>query len=247
MKVMVITDNEFLYKNFKDVVSQDEYSNITFDYFFSECNESLKKKYTKSDFKPINIKCCIDKLISNYQLILSLHCKQLFPKDLVEKVRCVNVHPGFNPYNRGWFPQIFSIINKLPVGVTIHEMDEKLDHGMIVVQEEVNVFSWETSYEVYQKIQKLEIELLRTNLSTILDNSYKATPPLSEGNVNLKKDFDDLCRMDLDKIITFREAIDFFRAMSFADFKNAYFFDESGRKVFVTINLELEPRVHNEE
>ena len=46
------------------------------------------------------------------------------------------------------FQQVFSILNKLPVGVTIHEMDEQLDHGIIIVQKEINIFSWETSCDV---------------------------------------------------------------------------------------------------
>ncbi len=149
-------------------------------------------------------------IIQEYDLVFSLHCKQLFPSDIVNNVRCINVHPGLNPHNRGWFPQVFSIINKLPIGVTIHEMDEELDHGPIIVQKELVIKIWETSYDVYKRIQELEIELIKENLLRIINNNYKAFLPVSEGNINLKKDFNELCEIDLDKKVSYREAIDFF-------------------------------------
>ena len=53
-----------------------------------------------------------DEWMRHYKVGISAHCKQIFPAKLVENVRCYNIHPGYNPYNRGWFPQVFSIINK---------------------------------------------------------------------------------------------------------------------------------------
>lgn len=246
MKVMILTDNEFIYNNFRELVRNKEYGDINFDYFFSESNKAFKKKYVGSDFKPINLKHKVNEVANNYHLIISLHCKQLFPEELVKVVRCINVHPGFNPYNRGWFPQVFSIINKFPAGVTIHEIDEQLDHGMIIVQKEIDILNWETSYDVYKKIQDAEIQLLKMHLRDILDNNYQAKIPLHEGNINLKKDFNALCEIDLNKTVTFRQAIDYLRAMSFEGYKNAYFYDESGKKVFVEINLEVERKNDNE-
>lgn len=247
MKVMVLTDNEFIYNNFKALVDNGEYSNEIFEYYFSESNRPLITKYINCDFKPINLKKQINEVLARYQLILSLHCKQLFPAELVSQIRCINVHPGFNPYNRGWFPQVFSIINKLPAGVTIHEMDEELDNGKIIVQKKVDIFQWETSYDVYKKIQDTEIQLLKVYLRNILDNNYEAKTPLAEGNINLKKDFSALCAINLHKSTTFREAIDYFRAMTFAGYKNAYFYDESGKKIFVEIKLEADTEGNDEE
>ncbi len=95
---------------------------------------------------------------SKYKLVISAHCKKIFPPKLVNSFRCINIHPGLNPYNRGYYPQAFSLINKLPVGATIHEIDEKLDHGPIIFQEEVVIESIDTSFSLYNKIIKKEIE-----------------------------------------------------------------------------------------
>ena len=239
MRVMILTDNEFIYNEFKAIVQKGQYEDIIFEYFFSKTNGKFKIKYKDSEFKKIDLTDQLDLVIERYNLIISLHCKQLFPNRLVSSIRCVNIHPGFNPYNRGWFPQVFSILNKFPIGVTIHEMDDKLDHGPIILQKEVKISSYDTSYDVYKKIQNLEIELLTNNLRDIIDNNYKSILPKSEGNINFKKNFDDLCEIDLDKVVRFRDAIDYLRALSFHGYENAYFYDEDGRKISVEINLKV--------
>ncbi len=84
---------------------------------------------------PICLKECDNSFFDKYILFISLHCKQIFPQRLTDNYRCINIHPGYNPYNRGWFPQVFSILNKNTAGVTIHEIDQELDHGPIIYQE----------------------------------------------------------------------------------------------------------------
>lgn len=173
-----------------------------------------------------------------YSLIISIHCKQLFPTELIKRIRCINIHPGFNPYNRGWFPQVFSIINSMKAGVTIHEIDEKLDHGPIIAQREYQIRPWDTSGSAYANIMKIERELLLEHYPSIRTGSYSAWPAQEEGNVNYKRDFEDLKRIDLDRRGCFRDFLNHIRALTHGDYKNAYFTDERGHKVFVRIVLE---------
>ena len=129
MKILVISDNTFIKEKIIEVF---KVKNVKCDLF-----ESKDLNFKNSLF--------IDYLISEYKLIISAHCKKIFPKKLVESTRCINIHPGYNPYNRGWFPQVFSILNKLPLGATIHEMDEGLDSGDIISQEKVSINSSDDS------------------------------------------------------------------------------------------------------
>jgi dTDP-4-amino-4,6-dideoxyglucose formyltransferase len=184
-------------------------------------------------------------ITKTYNLVMSIHCKQLFPPELINNVRCVNVHPGLNPYNRGWFPQVFSIINGLPSGVTIHEIDDDLDHGPIIVQKKYNIQSWDTSASAYKKIMMLENELVLKYYTSIREGSYSTTSPRKEGNINFKKDFDRLKLIDRTQRGTFGEFIDRLRALTHDDYKNAYFEDKSGAKVYLRISLETERFPHN--
>lgn len=241
MKNLIITDNEYLYNNFIQVIKKSKYKMEDFEFRYSFNNANLQKKYKGDDtFKPLNVKHEVEDLIEKYSLIISLHCKQLFPKRLVENVRCINVHPGYNPYNRGWFPQVFSIINGLPAGVTIHEIDEHLDHGQIIIQKKIDINPWETSECVYKRILEIELELIEEHLPNILAGTYKASSPKAEGNVNYKSDFNNLCQLDLNKSMTLRESINLLRALTHGDYKNAYFIDEEGNKIWIKVGLEKE-------
>lgn len=243
MKVLVVSDNKFLIEQFYGILSaQKLLTEFEFDFVCSYHHLSLLNDTTLPvQLSGIDMKKNCTALIGKYTLIFSLHCKQIFPAALVQQVKCINVHPGFNPYNRGWFPQVFSILNGSKAGATIHEIDEELDHGKIIAQKEITIEKWDTSFTAYQKIQQLELELLRENLVHILNNTYQPVTPVAEGNVNLKKDFNGLCQLDLEKTQTLGESIDLLRALTHGQYNNGYFIDpQSGKKIFVSISLKPE-------
>ncbi|MGL1889341.1 MAG: dTDP-4-amino-4,6-dideoxyglucose formyltransferase [Reichenbachiella sp.] len=234
MKIAIITDNEYLFTAMKDIATSPIYSDTTFRYYCSPTSPLLH------ELSSINVKEKVDYLINNFQLIISLHCKQLFPKELVKKIRCVNVHPGYNPYNRGWYPQVFSIINNLPIGATIHEIDDQLDHGKIITQEIVKQEEDDTSLSLYNRVQTKEIELLKKNLRDIIDKNYESFHPEKEGNINLKKDFNKIKEIDLSHRGTFSEHLAMIRALSHGDFKNAFFYNENRERIYIKLSLEKE-------
>ena len=238
-KILILTDNEELLLRFKDLIGIKKLNdNFIFNYAYSPNNSIFIDKFGSEDWiKPLKVKDEIDFLLGEYDIILSLHCKQIFPEILVNNVKCINIHPGLNPNNRGWYPQVFSIINSLPCGVTIHEIDEHLDHGPIICQREVKIEMWDTSLTIHNKILDTEIDLLSENIEDILNGNYK-TFISEEGNLNLKKDFDILCEIDLDNVDTFKTHINKLRALTHGDYKNAYFIDEYGDKVYLKLILE---------
>lgn len=239
MNIAVITDNGIQFKKFKRLIDTLQYQIHNFDFYRSE--ESKIEKHYEDDInelKIVNVRKDVLFLYSKYQLIFSLHCKQIFPKELLTKVRCINIHPGYNPLNRGWYPQVFAINEGKPVGATIHEIDEKLDHGKIIVREKLDILPWETSKDVYERILNLEIKLLEKWLIKILSGNYETELPEFEGEVRTRKDFKQLCELKLSESVSLGEAIDRLRALTHGYYKNAYFIDKNGTKVFVSINLE---------
>lgn len=176
-------------------------------------------------------------LIGEYDLIISAHCKKIFDKKLIESTRIVNIHPGLNPYNRGMYPHIFSIVNGLPTGATIHEVDEKIDNGDIIVQKEVQMYMYEDSKELHERIMKVEMELFESHFDEIIYGTYTKTKPHIEGNINYKKDFKELCEIPLWDVDTFEGHINKLRALTYGDYKNAYFYDEDGNKIYIKVEL----------
>nr|WP_319493618.1 dTDP-4-amino-4,6-dideoxyglucose formyltransferase [uncultured Desulfobacter sp.] len=233
-KAAVFSDNSYMLSQFLSIASDknvDCYCSIYSD----------PGAFAPNVVKKIDIKKEYRFLLETYDLIFSMHCKQIFPAELVQNVKCINLHPGYNPINRGWYPQVFSIIKKIDTGATLHEMDEKLDHGRIIDRKKVAVESSDTSASLYEKIVAAELDLLRKNLDSVFDNSYSAFYPENEGNVFLKKDFNELCEINLQKEASYQEVIEHLRALSHNNFRNAYFIDPvSKQKIYIKLELSAE-------
>lgn len=237
--VLVITDNDILLKYFLEIINeQGLVKKHKFDFYYSHKNTNPNKLYNIfKDIKPLNLRQNEEYILCKYDILISLHCKQIFPSSLVNQKICINVHPGYNPYNRGYYSHIFSIINKKPAGATIHFMDEKIDHGPIIDRKQVIIEAFDDSESLYNKIIKAEVELLRKNLKNILNNNIKTIEPEEEGNFNSKEDFRKLCKIDLGEELSFKQAIDKLRALTHGDYNNAFFIDEEGNKIYIKIRF----------
>jgi len=236
MKVLVISDNVALVTAFKQVASSNEFNFATFDYKYSSINKSPEALQAMG-MREINVKKDYLSVIDNYELVFSAHCKQIFPAELVETTTCINIHPGLNPYNRGWYPQVFSIINGAPVGATVHLMDKEIDHGAIIAQKKVDVYQQDTSLDVYERVQDAEIQLIQEQLLQWLKGDYQSINLNDEGNYNGIEDFNALCKLDLEQSGTLKEHINLLRALSHGNFANAYFYNEQEEKVFINVQM----------
>src|SRR5687768_9409595 len=57
----------------------------------------------------------------------------LFPRG------AINLHPAYLPYNRGAYPNVWSIVEGTPAGVTLHYIDPGVDTGDLIGRQEVAV------------------------------------------------------------------------------------------------------------
>lgn len=240
--IIIISDNAELTAHLLTVLrNRSRLKNLTYSLYYSY-NNSSPEAMIELGATYINLKneILVNEMISSADVIFSLHCKQIFPQSLVDAVTCINVHPGYNPYNRGWYPQVFSIINGLPVGVTIHKMDYEVDHGPIIYQGKIQIQERDTSLDAYRKIIALAKKLLDKYLVNLVFGEYQACSPIHEGNYNSINDFKKLCNIELDHIGTMQEHINTLRALSHGQFKNAYFIDNNGIKNYIQVIITAE-------
>jgi methionyl-tRNA formyltransferase len=224
MRILIISDNDLIGRSILDTIN---------NYDPEICSATL----IESKFVDMKSDLDIDGIIKNNDLVISAHCKKIFPKELTERIKCINIHPGFNPYNRGWFPQVFSINNGFPVGATVHVIDELLDHGDIIIREQVEIDDTDTSLSLYNKIVEKELEIFKKVLPDIISGSIKTESPEIEGNVNYKSDFKNLCELDMASTGTLKEHIDLLRSLSHGEYDNAYFVNANGDKIYIKIIL----------
>ena len=154
----------------------------------------------------------------------------------MEGVKCINLHPGYNPENKGWYPQVFSILNGKKFGATLHEMDDEIDGGAIIAQEQIKIEFNDTSYTAYQKVLKLEKKIFKQNISKILTGEY-LTNKTSGGNYNSKNDFKKLQNLNLGDVNTLEYHINILRALTFPGFDNAVV-EKGGKSYVIKIDIE---------
>ncbi len=82
--------------------------------------------------------------------------------------------------------------------------------------------------------------MLEVYLANLLEGNYNRSAMPMEGNVNSKADFEKLCKIYLGRAATYGEVIDFLRATTFDAYDNAYFLDQDGNRVYVSISLKRE-------
>ena len=72
----------------------------------------------------------------SFDLTVSYTYRYVLTKEVINALKnnVVNIHNSFLPWNRGADPNIWSILDNTPRGVTLHYVDEKLDHGDIIAQ-----------------------------------------------------------------------------------------------------------------
>src|SRR5581483_3200217 len=129
---------------------------------------------------------------------------------------CLNVHPGLLPYNRGTYPNVWSIVEGTPAGVTLHYVDEGVDTGDIVAQREVAVEPTDTGATLYAKLEEACLETFAAAWPAIAAGTAPRRPqPAAPGTTHRRADVERIDRIELDRHYPARELIDVLRARTF--------------------------------
>jgi methionyl-tRNA formyltransferase len=159
----------------------------------------------------------------------------LFPKG------CINLHPALLPYNRGAYPNVWSIVEKTPAGVTLHYIDEGLDTGDIVAQEKVIVEATDTGATLYRKLELAALELFQRTWPTIESGDVRRRPQSAElGTSHRRADVRAIDEIELARKYRGEDLINILRARTFAPYPGAYFL-RNGRKIYLRLELSDEP------
>ncbi len=102
----------------------------------------------------------------------------ILPPEILQNPRfgCINIHPSILPKWRGASPIQRPIINgDSETGVTIIKMDEGLDSGDIIYQENFSLLGHETYRDLSQKLSVLGAEALIKTLKNLNSNNFTLT------------------------------------------------------------------------
>ena len=107
-------------------------------------------------------------MLAGYMRIIS----PFFVKSFNQKI--LNIHPALLPAFKGTkaISRAFNYGCKV-TGVTVHFIDEKVDHGPIILQETVEIKKGMNEKKMEEKIHKLEHKLYPRALKLILDKKVR--------------------------------------------------------------------------
>jgi methionyl-tRNA formyltransferase len=144
---------------------------------------------------------------------------------------CINLHPSYLPFNRGTFPNVWSIVDGTPAGATLHYVDMGIDTGDVIARREVAVLPSDTGKTLYERLEQACVELFMDTWPTILDGTAPRIPQdTARGTHHRFRDVEAIDRIDLERPYLARELIDILRARTYPPYRGAYFV--SGTKRF---------------
>jgi len=141
---------------------------------------------------------------------------RMMPRVLFEmpKMGTFNLHASLLPDYRGAAPINYAVINgEEKTGATTFFINEKIDEGNILLQEELNVFPDENAGALHDRLMVMGSKLVVKTLDGLAENSIQEKPqPEVEHPKNAYKIFKEDTRIDWTK--TSKEAHQFILGMS---------------------------------
>jgi methionyl-tRNA formyltransferase len=191
----------------------------------------LREAETFAAIRALGADMCVSVL---FDYILRPEFLSLFPRG------GFNLHPALLPYNRGQYPNVWSIIEGTPAGVTLHRVDAGIDTGDIVEQRSVSVSPEDTGETLYRKLEQAGSELFREVWPRLVAGDITLKPqPSGVGSYHRTNDVDRIDQIELDRQYTGRELIDILRARTFPPYRGAYIVSE-GRRIYLSLTLDPE-------
>lgn len=140
---------------------------------------------------------------------------RILPKHILEipGKGSVNLHASLLPKYRGAAPIHWAVMNgEEKTGCTVFFLDEKVDTGSIIRQEETAIGPNETTGDVYNRLKHLGSKVLLESVNEIEDGSYSLIPQDDSKATPAPKLFKEDCKIDFNN--TAREVHNKIRGLS---------------------------------
>ena len=105
------------------------------------------------------------------------------------KGKIVNLHTSFLPYNRGSNPNIWSIVDNTPRGVTLHYIDSGIDSGDIIAQTIVPIEDGASLKSSYEQLDLAAKQLFKDSFKFYEFWPNMRKKAIGSGNFHTDKDF----------------------------------------------------------
>jgi methionyl-tRNA formyltransferase len=157
----------------------------------------------------------------------------------------INLHYSLLPSLRGVYPVNWALVyGHESAGITYHLVSPLIDSGPVLLSASIPVLASDTARSLQLRLDDLADETFDALLLMLANTSPSASQDIqgqtsSIDNYKSRKDFANLCKIDLGKQYSGQEWLNLLRGLTFFDDSpNAYFIDRvTGEKIFVSIKL----------
>lgn len=147
----------------------------------------------------------------------SIHYPRILHPPLLERYHKIyNLHPGYLPWGRGYYPVFWAIWEQTPAGATLHEITAGIDEGPIVAQRSVEHFQYDTGGTLFERVREAEKEMFVEFWPRIVAcDELPAIPQNGIGTYHSRKEFFDVKRstdwrqLDSESLIRLSRALSF--------------------------------------
>jgi methionyl-tRNA formyltransferase len=175
-------------------------------------------------------------------VVVSVGFDHLVPESVlaVPDGGCLNLHPAYLPYNRGKSPNVWSIVEDTPAGVTLHYMDGTFDTGDVIARRRVETTFADTGRDLHRRLEDAGFDLFTDVWPDVETGTAVAEPQDPDaGTSHTTADFRELCTLDPDETVRVRELLDRLRALTFPPFDNAHL-TVDGERYYVDLDVRRE-------
>lgn len=102
------------------------------------------------------------------------------------KYGILNAHPGIIPQVRGLDALQWALYNDNPLGVTVHLIDQRVDAGRIVIQEQIGLFPDDTLIDLSLRLYEKQFDLFPKAIELCRNNPMESFPLVGKGKYNKK-------------------------------------------------------------
>ncbi len=147
----------------------------------------------------------------------SVHYAAILKPQLIEKYEKIyNLHPGYLPWGRGYYPIFWALWEQTPAGATLHEMTAGVDEGPIVAQTNVPYNGSDTGGSLFRRVREAEENLFVQYWPQIISGENLPThrQPLG-GTYHRKKEFYELKQQAEWEKLSSKDLLRLVRALTF--------------------------------
>lgn len=174
--------------------------------------------------------------------LVSCGYRHVVPREILDIPNggCLNLHPSFLPFNRGANPNVWSIVEGTPAGVTLHFMDEGVDTGAIIAQQRVEKRFSDTGRSLQERLNEAQVELFKRAWPDVVSDDFVAEAQDEDaGTYHRTAEFEELCKLDTDEETTVAALLNRLRALTYPPYDNARI-EMNGEVYHVEVDIEKE-------